>query len=200
MAGILSLLLLVQHLEGFEAQHFSHVAEQRFDTSCGLLVLSDLMSRYWGYPLSVETLLAEWLSGISEPHEQEENYTISFKDMQNLLTNHGFSSKAFRFTYDQLVKAVNSYAPLILHFSEQEGHFVLCLSAQDDVLVIADPAEGVYWISKEDFLSRWQGYALLVHHKVFQKQTKLLSEVVQEPRDARTTLQNLSLYTQGVHR
>ena len=200
MASILSLLLLLQNLTGFEAQHFSSVAEQGFDTSCGLSVLSDLMSRYWMYPLSEDALINDWLSSIAEPHNQVDTYTISFKDMQNLLTNHGFSSKAYRFTYDQLVKAAVSYAPLILHLSDQEGHFVLCLSAQDDVLVIADPAEGVYWISKADFLFHWQGYSLLVQHKVLQKQTKQLSELVQHTLDSRVTLQNLSLYTQGVRR
>ncbi len=86
MASILSLLLLLQNLTGFEAQHFSSVAEQGFDTSCGLSVLSDLMSRYWMYPLSKDTLINDWLSSIAEPHNQVVTYTISFKDMQNLLS------------------------------------------------------------------------------------------------------------------
>jgi predicted double-glycine peptidase len=143
-------------MQSAESLRFAQVAEQGYDTSCGLSVLAELLTRYWNYPISEEALLAEWsvlrqMSGQPQnptSTRNQENYSVSFKDMQDLLSHHGFTSKAFRFTYEQLVKASGSYAPLILHFADQEGHFVLCLYAEDDFLVIADPAEGVYWLSR----------------------------------------------------
>jgi hypothetical protein len=78
MAGILSFLLLLQNVQSTETLRFAHVAEQGYDTSCGLSALSDLVSRYWNCPVS---------------------------------------------------KAVTTYAPIVIHFADQEGHFVLCLSA-----------------------------------------------------------------------
>lgn len=170
MATILSLLLLVQTMQSAECLRFAQVAEQGYDTSCGLSVISELLTRYWNYPISEEALVAEWsalrqMGG--QPQEptstrNQENFSVSFKDMQDLLSHHGFASKAFRFTYEQLVKAAKTYAPMVLHFADQEGHFVLCLAAEEACLVIADPAEGVSWLSREDLLPRWQGYALLV--------------------------------------
>ena len=206
MAGLLSFLLLLQNLNGSEALRFSHVAEQGYDTSCGLSVLSDLVSRYWDKPIPEETFLSEWLA-LHEQREEsftttsddtDKDYSISFKDMQELLDLQGCTSKAFRFTYSQLVKAASTYAPLVLHFADREGHFVLCLSAEDEFLVIADPAEGVYWLSREDFLSRWQGYALLVQVQGHTKQQEVLNTILHETRAKRATLQSLSSYNSGV--
>ncbi|MCA1950285.1 MAG: hypothetical protein LDL24_06920 [Treponema sp.] len=194
MAEILSFLLLVQTMQSAEALRFAQVAEQGYDTSCGLSVLSDLLTRYWDYPVSEEVLVTEW---ISLQRTQGKNYTISFKDMQNLLAQHGFVSKAFRFTYEQLVKATKTYAPIILHFADQAGHFVLCLTAEDTYLVIADPAEGIYWLSRDDLLSRWQGYALLVQRSNQQKNATTLTGIVQDTLEKRETLQRLSLIQYG---
>ncbi|MEW6564411.1 MAG: cysteine peptidase family C39 domain-containing protein [Spirochaetota bacterium] len=188
MAAILSLVLLLQNIQSLETLRFSHVAEQGYDTSCGLSVLSELVSRYWNYPISEETFLREWISTVKE-YTTKEQYSISFKDMRDLIAHHGFASKAFRFTYNQLIKAAATYAPIIIHFADQEGHFVLCLSATEDYLVIADPAEGVYWISREDFQKRWQGYALLVQLPGKTKQTETLTSIVQERAENRSVLQ-----------
>lgn len=194
MATILSFLLLVQNMQSAEALRFAQVAEQGYDTSCGLSILSDLLTRYWDYPVSEEILVTEWLS---LQQTQRENYTISFKNMQNLLAQHGFTSKAFRFTYEQLIKATKTYAPIILHFADQAGHFVLCLAADDASLVIADPAEGVYWLFRDDLLSRWQGYALLVQRSNQQKNTTTLTRIIQDTQEKRETLQRLSLIQFG---
>lgn len=136
----------------------------------------------------------------SDTGKNEEDYTISFKDMQTLLARHGFVSRGFRFSYDQLVKAARSYAPLILHFADQEGHFVLCLAAEEDLLVIADPAEGVYWLSRDALLSRWQGYALLVQHPTLLKNQTALERTVQEARLRKERLQFFSGLQRGGYR
>jgi ABC-type bacteriocin/lantibiotic exporter with double-glycine peptidase domain len=208
MAELLSFLLLLQNIQGLEELRFSSVAEQGYDTSCGLSILSDLLTRYWNYPVTEETLLTEWLShrqaqtqpAADNKLQTEDTYTISFKDMQDLLTSHGFVSKAFRFTYTQLVKASSSYAPLILHFADQEGHFVLCLYAEDECMVIADPAEGVYWLSRDDVLHRWQGYALLVQQPSRMKESQALTAAVDEALERRNTLQRLTQWSLGAYR
>jgi|UniRef100_A0A7C3IIF4 predicted double-glycine peptidase len=198
MAGILSFLLLLQNVQSSETLRFAHVAEQGYDTSCGLSVLSDLVSRYWNCPISEETFLQEWLSLGKQGATDHEQYAISFKDMQELLALHGFASKGFRFTYDQLLKAAATYTPIVIHFADQEGHFVLCLSANDEFLVIADPAEGVYWLSQQDFQRRWQGYALLVQSSTYTKQIARLNTAVAECAAHRTALQNFSNLNSGV--
>lgn len=207
MAELLSFLLLLQNIQGLEELRFSSVAEQGFDTSCGLSILSDLLTRYWNYPVTEEALLTEWLTlrqaqtqpAADNKLQAEDTYAISFKDMQDLLFNHGFVAKAFRFTYAQLVKASGSYAPLILHFADQEGHFVLCLHAEDDFLVIADPAEGVYWLSRDDVLLRWQGYALLVQRPGQMKESQALRAAVEEVLERRNTLQRLTQLSFGAY-
>jgi predicted double-glycine peptidase len=198
MAGILSFLLLLQNVQSTETLQFAHVAEQGYDTSCGLSALSDLVSRYWNCPVSEETFLHEWLSLGKQRAIDHEQYAISFKDMQDLLALHGFASKGFRFTYDQLIKAVTTYAPIVIHYADQEGHFVLCLSANDEFLVIADPAEGVYWLFRQDFQRRWQGYALLVQSSIHTKQVEALNTAVQESTAHHIALQNFSNLNSGV--
>jgi ABC-type bacteriocin/lantibiotic exporter with double-glycine peptidase domain len=208
MAELLSFLLLLQNIQGLEELRFSSVAEQGYDTSCGLSILSDLLTRYWNYPVTEEALLTEWLTlrqaqtqpATDNKLHTEDIYAISFKDMQDLLSSHGFVSKAFRINYTQLVKATSSYAPLILHFADQEGHFVLCLHAEDDFLVIADPAEGVYWLSRDDVILRWQGYALLVQRPGQMKESQALRAAVEETLERRNTLQRLTQLSLGAYR
>ncbi|MCX7656562.1 MAG: cysteine peptidase family C39 domain-containing protein [Treponemataceae bacterium] len=130
----------------------------------------------------------------------EEDYTISFKDMQDLLASHGFVSRAFRFSYAQLVKAARSYAPIILHWEDREGHFVLCLGAEEEYLVIADPAEGVYWLSRDDALDHWKGHALLVQHPTLFKNQFALEKTVQETRLRKERLQFFSELQRGGYR
>ncbi|MCA1950976.1 MAG: hypothetical protein LDL24_10410 [Treponema sp.] len=54
-------------------------------------------------------------------------------------------------------------------------------------------AEGTYWLSRDDLLSRWQGYALLVQRSDQQKNTTALRRIVQDIQEKRETLQRLSL-------
>ncbi len=185
MKELLCMLLCLTSGVSMESQKFASIAEQGYDTSCGLSTLADLLHRYWNFPVSEQDLLNLW---IDTQNTATEDYAVSFADMIHILSYYGFYSKAFRFTYAELVKATVSYTPILVHFADQEGHFALCLAATDEYLVIADPAEGTYWLSREDFLDRWKGYSLLVTRKDIQKDTSILEQTTKEVQQRREAL------------
>ncbi|HEY9055483.1 MAG TPA: cysteine peptidase family C39 domain-containing protein [Rectinemataceae bacterium] len=156
----LALLALLAELADGEAFRFSYCAEQEYDSSCGLSALASLMAMYWNIPVDERILLGE----IAPRKASSGDYSISFADMGSVLESRGFAWRAFRMNPDQLERAMESHAPLILHFDWPLGHFVLALGFCDGRFVIADPARGVYAICREALLGKWSGYALAALH------------------------------------
>ncbi|HPC70762.1 MAG TPA: cysteine peptidase family C39 domain-containing protein [Treponema sp.] len=179
MIYILSLLLSIKPLQGTEVHKFKYVTEQAFDTSCGLAILSDLMTRFWNCKVCEYELIQRWLEWKSNNNKQQNaTYSISFLDMQSLLNIYGFTSRAYKLQYEDLIQISTNYSPIIIHLSDQNGHFVLCLAAYEDFIIISDPAEGTYWLSRKAFNDRWKGYCILVTSKLAIRNNNNLEEVV----------------------
>lgn len=117
------------------------------------------MGTYWGVPVDE----AELLAGLPA-RPRDEAYTVSFFDMAGLLRARGFAASGYRMDYAQLLKAVARYAPLVVHYDRPEAHFALVLGADEEGLVVADPATGTSLIDRWSFLDRWSGNVLLARN------------------------------------
>ena len=157
MMKLFFLLLLLSGTADRESLRFSFSAEQGYDSSCGLSVLASLMDRYWKKPVDEASLVREFFSAKLAGGD----LTVSFADMASVLKAKGFVCKAYQMTYDQLEKALGSYAPLIVHYDRPLGHFALALSARRGELLVADPAEGATSLGRRHFESRWSGKVLV---------------------------------------
>ncbi|MCX7028084.1 MAG: cysteine peptidase family C39 domain-containing protein [Spirochaetes bacterium] len=151
------LLFVLSGTADRESLRFEYCAEQNYDTSCGLTAIACLLDKYWGVPADeislAEDFFADKIAG--------GNFTISFADMAAILEAKGFSCKAYRMTYAQLEKAVVKYTPVIVHYDRPDSHFALALAIREGEILIADPAEGTAFFSREYFGSRWSGKVLV---------------------------------------
>jgi predicted double-glycine peptidase len=135
---------------------FSFIAEQGYDSSCGLTVLASLLDRYWGRRTNELNLVGEFFAD----RLAKDDLTISLADMARVLLAKGFACKAYEMSYEQLEKAVGKYPPIIVHFDRTGGHFALILATRGGELLLADPAEGTSWKERRRFESEWSGKAL----------------------------------------
>jgi ATP-binding cassette, subfamily C, bacteriocin exporter len=73
----------------------------------------------------------------------------------------GFSARAVKGPYEAL-SSVPLPAIVHTHTPEGLGHFIVLHHYSDTAVVVADPAHGVYKLSKEEFCERWTGYLLMM--------------------------------------
>lgn len=73
----------------------------------------------------------------------------------------GFSARAVKGPYEAL-PSVPLPAIVHIHTAEGLGHFIVLHAVADDSVVVADPAHGVYKLSKDEFCERWTGYLLMM--------------------------------------
>jgi len=72
----------------------------------------------------------------------------------------GFLAKGVGAEFDALPELP---LPVIAHFIvDNLGHFVVVYQIKGDQVLVADPASGLAWMSKEDFEAKWTGYLLLL--------------------------------------
>lgn len=157
MGSIMALLLSLSEVVDSESLRFAYSTEQRFDTSCGLSTISCLLTQYWNRPVDELTLAREHLTSPAK----EGVWTVSMADLVQVLRSRGLFVSAYKMNFQQLTQAVSRYAPVLVHYDKPEGHFSLVLSIQNEIVITADPAEGVTAKTRTAFESRWSGYTLL---------------------------------------
>lgn len=153
------ILYALMELISKESLRFQFCHEQGFDTSCGLTVVATVLDHYWGVPVSeyelIEKIIAEKLAA--------DDYSVSLSDLSEAFRIYGLSSKAFKMDWDALALMVQKgYSPLIVHYDKPEKHFGLILGFNGDTVITLDPARGIESLSRQTFMSRYSGSAMLV--------------------------------------
>ncbi len=193
MLKISMLMLLLSGMSDKESLRFSHCPEQGFDSSCGLSVLACLMERYWACEETELTLASAYLS----EKMASGDLSISFADMARMLDAKGFLWKAYKMEYGQLLKAIRSISPLILHYEKPDGHFALLLSANENWLIIADPAEGGICIGRQILENRWSGAVLAAVKPEAKLNKSFLYEAIQVSASRNSMMELASRETLG---
>lgn len=158
------MLVLLSGMEDRESLRFTYSREQGYDDSCGFQALACFLGLYWRIPVDEEELFSAFLLAErpgADPPEAGEARTVSLEDLRIILCDRGFLAEAWEMCYEGLVKACASYAPLLVHYDKPRGHFVVLLGADAGGVIVADPAEGLVFLSSADFGLRWSGNTLL---------------------------------------
>lgn len=121
--------------------------EQQSSSDCGAACLA-MISRHWGKSLSLNYLRN--LAGVGRSG-------ASLKSLATAAESLGFRASPVRASLNRLVDQNN---PWIAHW--QGDHYVVVYQVKGDRLLIADPAVGKRYLSRQEFLSGWTGYALLL--------------------------------------
>jgi len=158
-----------------EALRFQYTYEQGFDTSCGIAVTVTLLNTYWGFNVSERELIEKFIS----PKLETKDYSVSIKDIAEILRSYNLATKAFAMNLDQVKDAVKKgFAPIIVHYEKPVKHFVLLLGFDKEWIIIADPARGLEAISVETFLERYSGNVLLVASSTKKVQLEKLASAI----------------------
>ncbi|MEA5466589.1 peptidase domain-containing ABC transporter [Leptothoe sp. PORK10 BA2] len=121
--------------------------EQQSAADCGVACVA-MIARYWGKQLSLNTLRE--LAGTSREG-------TSLKGLVKAAEKVGFEARPVRASLDRMA---DSQRPFVAHW--QGDHFVVVYKIRHKQVLIADPAKGRRWLSHQDFLAGWTGYALLL--------------------------------------
>lgn len=194
MIELLLMLSLSQaEVKDAESLRFVYSTEQGYDTSCGLTSLACLMNTYWGIPADELALANEFL--VDKVNSGD--YTVSFADMTRILKAKGFTTAAYKLSFDQLAAAVGKYAPVLVHYDKPDGHFALALKVVGDSLILADPAEGTTLCQKEFFTSRWSGNALFASYPGRRALSETIAKAVESVTGRKELMERASLVGMG---
>jgi uncharacterized protein len=170
-----------------ESLRFAYVQEQGLDKSCGYSAAASLLSLYWNVGVAEEDLLEKY----AREEIESGNFGLSFSDLARIFNDFGFSIKGVMMNWPQLEAALGSYAPILLHYARPDRHFALALFARDGWIITLDPAMGCELQSRDQFLERWSGAALLVSSSVAKRDVKLIEVATRVELDRHELLERL---------
>jgi ATP-binding cassette subfamily B protein len=121
--------------------------QQQSAADCGPTCLA-MISQYWGKSFSLN-----WLRELA----QVERSGTSLKHLAKAAESLGYEARPVRASLSSLVDCQN---PWIAHW--EGDHYVVVYRIKGDRLLVANPATGLKWLPRQDFLNSWTGYALLI--------------------------------------
>jgi len=120
---------------------------QHSTSDCGAACLA-MVGQYWGKRFSLNSLRN--LAGVGRSG-------ASLKGLATAAESLGFRATPVRASFSKLVDQTN---PWIAHW--QGDHYVVVCRVKGDRVLIADPAVGKRSVLRQEFLTSWTGYALLL--------------------------------------
>lgn len=130
---------------------------QQSSSDCGAACLTSI-AQYWGKRFSINHL--RQLAGV-------ERSGASLKRLAKAAENLGFHARPVRGSLSRIAEQKN---PWIAHW--QGLHYVVVYQIKGQKILVADPGVGKKWLSREEFLQNWTGYALLLEPTKYLKEAK----------------------------
>lgn len=121
--------------------------EQQSSSDCGAACLS-MMCKYWGKQVPLHVLRGYANVG-------REGTTL--RNLAEAAEGLGFQTRPVRASLNRIEDQTN---PWIAHW--QGNHYIVVYRVEAKRVLIADPAIARKWIPRQDFLTQWTGYALLL--------------------------------------
>ena len=121
--------------------------QQQSSSDCGAACLA-MISQYWGKRFGLNFLRET--AGVGRSG-------ASLKGLAKAAEKIGYQARPVRASLSRLVEQKN---PWIAHW--KGDHYIVVYKVKDDKVLISDPAQGKYQISRQEFLADWTGYALLL--------------------------------------
>lgn len=110
---------------------------------CGVTCLRMILKHYG------KTVSMIKLREISETTKQG----VSLKNISTTSEKLGFRTLGVKISFEKLRKAPT---PFVVHWDQQ--HFVVVYKIKKDKIFIADPAQGLYKVNKDNFIKNWIGH------------------------------------------
>ncbi|MDJ0651099.1 MAG: peptidase domain-containing ABC transporter, partial [Xenococcaceae cyanobacterium MO_188.B19] len=122
--------------------------QQQSSSDCGAACLS-MISQYWGKRFTINSLRN--LAGIGRTG-------VSLKGLTKAAENLGYQTRPVRASLSRLIEQTN---PWIAHW--EGNHYVVVYWVKGERILVADPVKGKQVLSRQEFLTGWTGFALLLN-------------------------------------
>ncbi len=176
---------------------FLNIDQQAFEFSCGVAVLATLFTYYFDIPVKEEEITEEFFKKMIE-----EKRGISFLDMKRFAISKGFEAYGYKMNSSGLIEMLKATKiPIIVHTrsvvqGKESFHFSLLIGIVDDYFALNDTAFGHIFISIDDFLSKWTGYALIIQPKegLTEILAKISENIKKEKKEATRYVSKIYFY------
>ncbi len=122
--------------------------QQQSSSDCGAACLG-MISQYWGKRFTINSLRN--LAGIGRTG-------VSLKGLTKAAENLGYQTRPVRASLSRLIEQTN---PWIAHW--EGNHYVVVYWVKGERILVADPVKGKQVLSRQEFLTGWTGFALLLN-------------------------------------
>ena len=141
---------------------FQTVIKQRYDYSCGSAAVASLLTFHYEQPVTEKEVFLEMYEAGDK--EQIRKAGFSLLDMKNYLKSHGVRADGFKVGLDKFAKAGVPAITLI----ETNGyrHFVIIKGANDNEILVGDPALGVKIYKRAEFEAIWKGIIFVIRDRI----------------------------------
>jgi predicted double-glycine peptidase len=140
---------------------FQTIILQQYDYSCGSAAVASLLKYHYDRETTEEEVFrAMFASGDQEKIQRE---GFSLLDMKVHLARQGLVADGYQLSLERLQELGVPVITLINIGGYR--HFVIIKGIDDDEVLIGDPAQGVFILKKDVFLTGWSGVALIVRNE-----------------------------------
>ena len=122
--------------------------QQQSSSDCGAACLG-MISQYYGKRFTINSLRN--LAGIGRTG-------VSLKGLTKAAESLGYQARPVRASLNRLVE---HKSPWIAHW--EGNHYIVVYWIKGERILVADPAKGKHILSRQEFLTSWTGYALLLN-------------------------------------
>jgi len=146
------------NVRSMHEMRFTETVRQGFDFSCGSAALATLLSYHYDRPTTEFQVFEKmWETG---DQEKIRINGFSMLDMKRYLKEEGLRADGFKIPASRISKV--GVAGLILLAKMETPHFVVIIGANEDEVLLSDPARGIWNMSIEEVERLWNGVFFVV--------------------------------------
>lgn len=141
---------------------FQTVIKQQYDYSCGSAAVASLLTFHYEQPVSEKEIFLEMYEAGDKERIRKAGFSLL--DMKNYLKSHGVRADGFKLDLDKFAKAGVPAITLI----ETNGyrHFVILKGANDNEILVGDPALGVMIYKRAELEAIWKGIIFVIRDRI----------------------------------
>ncbi len=145
-------------VRSLQESKYAQVVRQQYDFSCGSAALATLLTFHYGN----ETAEQDAFGAMYAAGDKEKIATAGFSllDMKSYLESIGYLADGYQASLDTLEEAGVPAIALINYRGYR--HFVVVKGIRNDEVLIGDPALGIKFMSRDEFVSIWDNGVLFI--------------------------------------
>ncbi|CAI8967742.1 C39 family peptidase [Methylocaldum szegediense] len=142
----------------FAERRFKTILKQQYDFSCGSAALASLLSFHYEDMVGELDVFADmWEHGDQQKIKQQ---GFSLLDMKRYLERRGYKADGYKIGLKELIQA--KVPAITIINNKGYMHFVIVKGANDNEVLVGDPALGLKRMDRQTFTELWENRILFI--------------------------------------